>query len=66
MLRDVMEADGRIDEREDMAIDRVEKIFADELSFSLSRTVAPVGRVFGQLAEGAKSLMPTIGKREEE
>jgi len=59
LLRDVMEADGRIDEREEMAIERIEKVFADELSFSLSRTI-------GGMADRAKTLIPQLRKREEE
>lgn len=54
-LRDVMEADGRIDEREEMAIERVEKMFAEEMRFSLSRTLAPAGKVAGQVAGGVSS-----------
>jgi len=54
-LRDVMEADGRIDEREEMAIERVEKVFAEELRFSLSRTIAPVGKASARIATGVRS-----------
>lgn len=54
-LRDVMDADGRIDEREEMAIERVEKVFAEEIRFSISRTVAPVGKAAAQMAEGVRS-----------
>jgi len=43
-LHEVMEADGRMDEREEMAIERVEKVFSEETRFSMSRTVAPVGQ----------------------
>lgn len=58
-LREIMEADGRIDEREEMAIERVEKVFAEEMRFSLSRTVAPVGEAASQAASTATS----VGKR---
>lgn len=54
-LRDVMEADGHIDEREEMAIERVEKVFAEEIRFSMSRTVAPAGKAAAQIAEGVRS-----------
>lgn len=54
-LRDVMEADGRIDEREEMAIERAEKVFAEELRFSLSRAVAPVGKTSARIATGVRS-----------
>ena len=54
-LRDVMEADGRIDEREEMAIERIEKVFAEEMRFSMSRTMAPAGKVASQMAEGVRS-----------
>lgn len=54
-LRDVMEADGRIDEREEMAIERVEKVFSEEVRFSISRTVAPAGKAAAQMAEGVRS-----------
>lgn len=43
MLLEVMQADGVIDEREEMAIGRIEKTFSCELRFSLSRKVTPVG-----------------------
>ncbi len=64
-LREVMEADGRIDEREEMAIERVEKVFVEEMSFSLSRTVAPVGRAVGQIAGNARSIVPMLSSRKE-
>lgn len=54
-LRDVMEADGRIDEREEMAIERVEKLFAEEMRFSMSRTVEPVGKMATKMAGGIRS-----------
>lgn len=60
-LRDVMEADGRIDEREEMAIERVEKLFREEMRFSVSRTVAPVGstvsNVIGRIRLGISSAI---------
>ena len=58
-LREVMEADGRIDEREEMAIERVQKVFNEEMRFSLSRTVAPVGTAVSQAASTATH----VGKR---
>lgn len=64
-LREVMEADGRIDEREEMAIERVEKVFVEEMNFSLSRTVAPVGRAVGQIAGNAVSIVPMLRSRKE-
>ena len=54
-LLDVMVADGCIDEREEMAIERVEKVFAEELRFSISRTAAPAGKAAVQMAEGVRS-----------
>ena len=61
-LREVMEADGKIDEREEMAIERVEKVFAEELRFSIARTVAPIGNAVSQAASGVRtgvtSLLP--------
>ena len=54
-LRDVMEADGHIDEREEMAIERVEKVFAEEIRFSISRTMAPAGKAAAQRVEGVRS-----------
>lgn len=68
-LHEVMEADGRIDEREEMAIERVEKVFAEEMSFSISRTVAPVGKVAGAVgsaASGIASLVRRPWRRKEE
>ncbi|KKM87969.1 hypothetical protein LCGC14_1263500 [marine sediment metagenome] len=54
-LREIVEADGRIDEREEMAIERVENVFAEEMRFSMSRTVAPVGQAAVSMAEGIRS-----------
>ena len=54
-LHGVMEADGRIDEREEMAIERVEKVFAEEMRFSMSRTVAPVGKAATKMAGGIRA-----------
>lgn len=54
LLCEVMEADGRIDEREEMAIERVEKVFSVEMGFSVSRTIAPVGKA-AQVAKGLLS-----------
>lgn len=51
-LLEVMEADGRIDEREEMAIEWVQKVFNEEMRFSVSRSVAPVGKAAGQAASG--------------
>lgn len=69
-LRDVMDADGRIDEREEMAIERVEKLFAEEMRFSVSRTVAPVGNtaanLAGRIGSGVSSAMRWPWKRKEE
>jgi len=59
-LREVMESDGRIDEREEMAIERVEKIFSEEMRFSMSRAVAPVGHVAAQIAGGVRSGISTV------
>lgn len=54
-LREVMEADGRIDEREEMAIERVEKMFTEEMRFSMSRTVSPIGKTAAQISDGIRS-----------
>lgn len=59
-LREVMEADGRVDEREEMAIERIDKVFSEEMRFSISRTVAPVGRAAAQLAGGARSGITSV------
>lgn len=55
LLRDVMETDGRIDEREEMAIERVEKVFAEEVRFSISRTAAPAWKAAAEMTEGVRS-----------
>lgn len=62
MLTDVMEADGRIDEREEMAIERIEKVFAEEMQFSISRTVAPVGKAASNAVGRAGSTITDAGK----
>lgn len=54
-LREVMEADGRIDEREEMAIERVEKMFTEEMRFSMTRTVSPIGKTAAQISGGIRS-----------
>lgn len=69
-LRAVMEADGRIDEREEMAIERVEKVFAEEMRFSMSRTIEPVGKaatkLVGEIRSGISSAVSKGWKRKEE
>ncbi|QUJ75537.1 TerB family tellurite resistance protein [Sulfitobacter albidus] len=62
-LREVMEADGRIDEREEMAIERVEKVFSEEMRFSMSRTIAPVGNAAAQIAGGVGSGISSVIQR---
>ncbi|MFY0648862.1 TerB family tellurite resistance protein [Sulfitobacter geojensis] len=59
-LREVMEADGRIDEREEMAIERVEQVFSEEMRFSMSRTIAPVGNAASQIAGGVRSGLSSV------
>lgn len=54
-LNDVMQADGRIHEREEMAIERIEKAIAEEMRFSMSRTVAPIGKATSKVASGIRS-----------
>lgn len=62
-LREVMESDGRIDEREEMAIERVEKVFSEEMRFSMSRTIAPVGNAATQIAGGVRSGISSVIQR---
>jgi len=62
-LREVMEADGRIDEREEMAIERVEKVFSDEMRFSMSRAVAPVGKATVRIAGGVRSGVSSVVRK---
>lgn len=54
-LREIMEADGHIDEREEMAIERVERAFTEEMKFSLSRSVAPLTRAIKHLTGRSKA-----------
>lgn len=62
-LREVMEADGRIDEREEMAIERIEKVLEEEMRFSVSRTVAPVGKAASQAASGVGSGIKSASRK---
>lgn len=55
LLREIMEADGIIDEREQEVIEQIEQAFAKEMSFSLSRTIAPVGSAVSGAAEATAS-----------
>lgn len=64
-LKDVVDADGRIDEREDMAIERIEKVFSEEMGFSLSRTVAPVGQAVARLGGGVSSTARRLWRRKD-
>lgn len=59
-LHEVMEADGRVDEREEMAIERIEKVFSEEMRFSMSRTVAPIGKAAAQIAGGVSSGISSV------
>lgn len=58
-LREVVAADGRLDEREELAIDAIETVFAKESALSLANLARPVSRVGGDVAaavDGAKRL----------
>lgn len=62
-LHEVADADGRIDEREEMAIERIEKVFAEQLKFSLSRSLSPVGRLASQGVDVARSGFEKVLKK---
>ncbi|WP_170560508.1 TerB family tellurite resistance protein [Ruegeria lacuscaerulensis] len=59
-LQTVAEADGILDEREEMALERISKVFAEEGKFSVSRTVAPVGNAIGSAAASVGSVIGSV------
>lgn len=52
-LREVIEADGVIDEREEMAVERITRIFEDEGRVQLGRSAKELGRKLSSSAETA-------------
>ncbi len=59
-LHSVAEADGVLDEREEMALERIAKVFADEGKFSVSRAVAPVGNAIGSAAASVGGAVGSV------
>lgn len=59
-LQAVAEADGVLDEREEMALERISKVFSDEGKFSVSRTVAPVGNAIGSAAASVGGVIGSV------
>lgn len=58
-LREVMEADGVLDEREELAIDAITDVFQKERAI----TLAKVGRTFSDLGEKTGSAVSDLRKR---
>ena len=58
-LREVMEADGVLDEREELAIDAIADVFQKERAL----TLAKVGRTFSGLGEKTGSAVSGLRKR---
>ncbi len=56
-LREVIEADGIIDEREEMAVERIARIFEDEGRLHLGRSAKELGRKLSSSAESAGSAV---------
>lgn len=59
-LRNVAEADGILDEREEMALERIARVFGEEGKFSVSRTIAPVGSAIGSAAASVGGVIGGI------
>jgi len=58
-LREVMEADGRIDEREELAIDAIAEVFRKERAV----TLAKIGRGVASVGETAGAAVNDLAKR---
>jgi len=54
-LQNIIDSDGRTDEREEMAIERVQAIFEETGKFSFKKTVKSVGRSIKNIFPGKKS-----------
>jgi len=69
ILVEVAEADGYIDEREEMAIDRIEKALADQNSFFastgrvISESASGIGNLTASTASGVQSAMSSLAGR---
>lgn len=55
-LKDVCEADGRLDEREELALDAVARIFGEENAFSLQKTGRAVAGWAKEAADAAGAI----------
>ena len=55
-LKDVCEADGRLDEREELALDAVARIFEEENAFSLQKTGRAVAGWAKEAADAAGAI----------
>lgn len=53
LLREIAEADGHRDEREEMALEMVDRALSEEIAFSVSRTVQGVGRSLSETGTAA-------------
>lgn len=62
-IRDVTSADGQIDEREEMALERIAATFAAEGKFSFKRAVAPVQNAAATAAGSVSLATQTIRSR---
>lgn len=59
-LERIAEADGRVDERETMAIDNVKRVFAEKARFDALKVAKKPAKA---LADGARSLAGKFGRR---
>lgn len=64
-LREVMEADGYLDEREELAIDAVAEVFRKERAVTLAKIGRGVARVGGTAGAAVNDLARRIGERKE-
>lgn len=62
-LVDVMSADGVVDEREELAIEKIRVIFAEELKFSATRALSPISKLTSRIAGSAGSAFRYIREK---
>ena len=67
-LQDVVAADGKLDEREDLALDAIRTTFKREASLSLSKLSKPVAdlgaRIGGAVGQAGRKIIPPRPERE--
>lgn len=62
-LREVIEADGRIDEREEMAIEKVQAVFDDVARFKIKEVIKKGGGAVASITKGGVATVTGISRK---